>query len=303
LSRFRRQPREEPVVSGIRITHPDRRLFPEPGLTKLDLVRYYDAVAERMLPHLAGRPLTLKQCAPDADHCRYLRHSGDRAPQQVRVVRIQEQTKVGDYMVVDARAALIVLAQRNIIEFHTWNARVEHLEQPDRLVFDLDPGPRVKWAAVIAAAELLRAALKDRGLRSWIKTTGGSGLHVVAPIVPNRDWSTCLAFAKALASAVAASDPARYTIKFAKAGRESKILIDYLRNSRTNTSVSAYSVRARPAAPVSMPVAWDELTPRLQPVRWTMTTAVRRIVREPDPWRDYFRARQEIRESGDRVIG
>jgi bifunctional non-homologous end joining protein LigD len=282
------------VVSGVRVTHPDRRLFPQVGATKLDLVRYYDAVADWILPHLAGRPLTLKQCAPDADHCRFLRHSGERAPDHVRVVKIQELKKIGDYMIVDDRTALLSLAQRNIVEFHTWNAKDGRVEQPDRIVFDLDPGPEVGWREMVAAATLMQRALEKIGLTAWLKTTGGKGLHVVVPIVPKRDWSRCLQFARDLAGTIAASDPSRYTISFPKRDRASKILIDYLRNNRTNTSVAAYSVRARPMATVSVPIDWDELTPRLDPQKWTIRTILKRLKTGRDPWADYFRAKQAL---------
>ena len=134
-------------IAGVPISSPERLLFPEARVTKLDMLRYYEAVGKWMLPYLSGRPLTLKQCAPDVDHCRYLRHSGERAPKQVRVVNIQEQTKIGDYMIVDDLAGLIALAQRNIIEFHTWNSTADHVERPDRVIFDLDPGPDVAWKA------------------------------------------------------------------------------------------------------------------------------------------------------------
>jgi bifunctional non-homologous end joining protein LigD len=265
------------------------------GLTKGEIVQYYDLVAEVMFPHLRDRPLTLVQCAPDFGHCRYLRHSGERAPRHVRVVQIEEQTKIGDYMVVDDATALIALAQRNIIEFHTWNAPTAHLERPNRLVFDLDPGPDVRWPAVVAAAHLVRRTLEAVKLRSWVKTTGGRGLHVVAPVAPRRDWAACLAFARTVASGLAAHDPGSYTTRFAKRGRERLILIDYLRNNRTNTSVSAWSARSRPDAAVSMPLAWEELTPRLRPDRWTVRTLTRaRVAERADVWVDYFRARQTL---------
>jgi bifunctional non-homologous end joining protein LigD len=143
-------------IAGVRISSPGRLLFPAAKLTKLDLIRYYEAIGPWILPHLKGRPLTLKQCAPDVDHCRYLRHSGERAPSQVRVINIQEQKKVGDYMIVDDLAGLIALAQRNIIELHTWNSTADHLETPDRIVFDLDPGPQVTWNETVAAGHQVR---------------------------------------------------------------------------------------------------------------------------------------------------
>jgi bifunctional non-homologous end joining protein LigD len=285
----------EPVIAGVRITHPDRVMFAEDGLNKLDLVRYYDMVSDSILPYLRGRPLTLKQCAPDADHCRYLRHSGERAPSQVRVVNIREQTKIGDYMVIDDKPGLIALAQRNIIEFHTWSATVDHLERPDRVIFDLDPGPEVPWSEMVKAARLVRSSLQQVGLESWVKTTGGKGLHVVAPIEPKDDWSTCLEFARSFAATIAEHDPEHYTTKFAKHGRERQILIDYLRNNRTNTAVAAYSVRARAGATVSVPIDWSELTPRLQPSRWTVKTMGSRVKgMKTDPWAEYFTTKQRL---------
>jgi bifunctional non-homologous end joining protein LigD len=283
------------VVAGVTITHPDRVVAQEPEVTKLDLVRYYEAVAEVMLPHLRDRPLTLVQCAPDVANCRYLRHSGaSRPPAQVRTVNIREQTKIGDYMVIDDTAGLIALAQRNILEFHTWNSTTKRLETPDRIILDLDPGPSVPWRVVVEAARQLRALLQDLGLRSWLKTTGGAGLHVVVPIAPRRDWSICLEFAKSVATSLVEHDPSRYTIAFAKQGRDDKILVDYLRNNRTNTAVCAYSARRRETIPVSVPIAWDELSTRLRPQRWTIRTVPKRVRDSADAWDGYFEARQRL---------
>jgi bifunctional non-homologous end joining protein LigD len=281
-------------IAGVPITSPERLLFPDAHVTKLDMLRYYEAVGDWMLPHLEGRPLTLKQCAPDVDHCRYLRHSGERAPKQVRVINIQEQTKIGDYMIIDDLSGLIALAQRNIIEFHTWNSTADKVERPDRVVFDLDPGPDVAWKGTIAAARLLRTSLESIGLRSWVKTTGGKGLHIVVPILPQHDWSDCLAFAKAVAGEIVEHDPRRFTLKFSKQGRSAQILIDYLRNNRTNTSIAAYSARARRTAAVSVPVDWEELTARLQPERWTIRTVPKLLATRKDPWAGYFRAKQKL---------
>jgi bifunctional non-homologous end joining protein LigD len=281
-------------IAGVPITSPARLLFPDAHVTKLDMLRYYEAVASWMLPHLKGRPLTLKQCAPDVDHCRYLRHSGERAPKQVRIVNIQEQTKVGDYMIIDDVAGLIALAQRNIIEFHTWNSIAERVERPDRVVFDLDPGPDVAWKDTVAAARFVRTTLAGIGLQSWVKTTGGAGLHIVVPIVPSHDWSDCLAFARAVAGEIVEHDPARFTLKFSKQGRSSQILIDYLRNNRTNTSIAAYSARARAGATVSVPIAWDEVSARLKPARWTIRTVPKLLATRKDPWAGYFRAKQKL---------
>jgi bifunctional non-homologous end joining protein LigD len=271
-------------------------MFPELGITKLDVARYYEGAAARMLPHLEGRPLTLVFCPTGVgDGCQYLRHSKVWGPKAIRRIRIQEKTKVGEYMVVDSTEGLISLAQMNVLEIHTWNSTEDRVEKPDRLIFDLDPGKKVTWPRVVAAARRLRSLLRKLELEAWIKTTGGRGLHIVVPIVRRHVWSDCLEFARAIAGLMVEDDPARYTIDFRKAGRESKILIDYLRNNRTNTSICAFSVRAREGAPVSMPIAWADLKPSLNPARFDLRTAQAYLSRRrADPWRDYWKAKQQL---------
>ena len=285
-------------VRGIAISHPDRIIFAELGVTKLDVARYYDQVAPAMLPHVAGRPLTLLRCGGALDHdapkggCVMLRHAKAWGQCQLRRVKIRELRKTGEYLVADTPEALVALAQMGIVEIHTWNASAELPYRHDRLVFDFDPGPSVAWREVVAAARLVRELLADQGLRSWVKTTGGKGLHVVAPIAPAAT-SDCLAFAQAVAAHLVERDPRRFTVAVAKAGREGQILIDALRNGRANTSVAAFSLRARRGAPVSIPLDWDELTPRLDPARFTIRTAVARA-READRWSGYWKARQRL---------
>jgi bifunctional non-homologous end joining protein LigD len=180
-----------------------------------------------------------------------------------------------------------------IVEIHTWNSIAEDLEHPNRLVWDLDPGPRVSWKQVVEGAELVRDVLATLKLASWVKTTGGRGLHVVVPLRPKRTVTECLDFSRAVSEAIVHADPRAYTTTFAKAGRERKILIDYLRNNRTNTSVCAFSPRARPGATVSVPIGWNEL--RDPPGRWTLLTVPERLARiGPDPWADYWKSAQTI---------
>jgi bifunctional non-homologous end joining protein LigD len=281
------------LVRGIRISNPDRVVYPELGFTKIDLVRYYDRVAEAMLPHVQDRPLTLVHC-PDGLQapCNYMRHRRVWGPNVLERVTIKEKTKVGEYLAVMNLEGIIALAQMGIIEVHTWNSTIDDVERPNRIVWDLDPGPDVELRDVIAAAIAVRDLLDTLGLQSWVKTTGGNGLHVVAPLTPQRQWDECLAFAKAVAEALARTNTARYTTAFAKAGRERKILIDYLRNNRTNTSVAAFSARAKPSAAVSMPVTWRQLTARLKPAAFTVTTVPRKL--STDPWHDYWGCRQKI---------
>jgi bifunctional non-homologous end joining protein LigD len=303
--------RDKPIVAGVAISHADRLLFPAVAATKLDLATYYDAVADWMLPDLNDRPLTLVHCPKGVPaggvrkgtDCVFMKHAKLWGPSALRRVRIQEKTKVGEYLIADSRAALIALAQMNILEIHTWNSRFRQVERPDRIVVDLDPGEAVGWPAVVDAARLVRRMLRALDLESFVKTTGGRGLHVVVPIAPRADWSECLAFARALAQAMVRRQPELYTEQFAKAGREHKILVDYLRNNRTNTSVAAYSTRAKPDAPVSTPVAWTELSASKLPGRFTMTTVVKRLsTLRADPWKDYEGTRQRLARGATRAL-
>ncbi len=287
--------RSGPVVAGVRISHPDRVVYPERGITKLDVARYYEGIAEWMLPHVQGRALTLVRCPEGIGECFYMKHSKVWAPSGLKRVRIQEKTKVGEYLVADTADALVGLAQMGVLEIHTWNSRVERVEQPDRLVLDIDPGEKATWTQVVEAARLIRRLLQRADLDSFPKTTGGRGLHVVVPLTPSADWQGCLAFARALAMEMERRDPDRYTTAFAKAGRERKLLVDYLRNNRTNTSVAAFSTRARPGAAVSTPLRWTELKASLDPAAFTMETIGKRLSRlREDAWKDYWQCRQRL---------
>lgn len=291
-----RQP-GKPVVAGVAISNPDRVMYPELGIRKLELAEFYEAIAPRLLPHLRDRPLTLLHCPKGlSGDCTFMKHSKLWAPDVVRRVKIAEKKKIGDYLIIDDLAALIGVVQMDVLELHTWNTTFTRVEQPDRIVMDLDPGPKVPWAEVSKAALLLRSALKALGLLSWVKTTGGAGLHVVAPLRPELDWSECLRFSKLLALLLVKQNPKLYTTNFAKAGRQRQILIDYLRNNRTNTSVSAYSLRAKPRAPISAPLRWDELEDEaLRSDQFTIRTVMKRLAQnKKDPWADYFTAKQRL---------
>jgi bifunctional non-homologous end joining protein LigD len=293
----KRVPDFDASVSGVRISHPDRVIYPDLGISKIQLTRYFERIGDWILPHVVGRPLTLVHCpggltAP----CNYLRHAKAWGPNALRRVRIQEKTKVGEYLVADSLEAVISLAQMGIVEIHTWNSTAEDVERPNRLIWDLDPGPEVKWKQVVVAATFVRDILATLGLTSWVKTTGGRGLHVVVPLRPRRTVAACLEFSRAVAVAVERTNSRAYTTKFAKAGRERKILIDYLRNNYTNTSVCAFSPRARPGATVSMPLDWSDL--RDAPERWTVLTAPRRLGRlTRDPWKQYWTSAQVISDA------
>jgi bifunctional non-homologous end joining protein LigD len=210
-------------------------------------------------------------------------------------VRIKEKTKLGEYLIADDISGLVSLAQMDVLEIHTWNSTFEDVERPNRLVFDLDPGDEVDWPAVVRGARMVREALNALKLDSFVKTTGGRGLHVVVPLTPHADWTQCLDFSRALSERFEQAQPELYTTTFAKAGRSEKILIDYLRNNRTNTSIAAYSTRAREGAPVSVPLTWEELRVSLDPRSFTVLTVPKRLAKmKADPWAGYWMCRQKL---------
>jgi bifunctional non-homologous end joining protein LigD len=292
------------TIAGVSVSHPDRVMFPDAQLTKADIAQFYERISDWIMPHVEGRPLTLVRCPEGlSGECFFMKHSKVWAPPALRRVAIQEKTKVGQYLIAETPAALVSLVQMDVLEIHTWNSRIDKVDEPDRIVFDIDPGTQVPWKKVIESARLVRQMLETLGLESFPKTTGGKGLHVVVPIVPRTDWKECLEFSRALAEAIERHDPDQYTTAFAKAGRERKILIDYLRNNRTNTSVSAFSTRAREGAPVSIPIRWEELTPALKPSAWTVLTAERRLSSlRRDPWRDYWTTKQRLSASATEAL-
>jgi bifunctional non-homologous end joining protein LigD len=286
-------------VAGISISNSDRVLYPKVGVTKLDVARYYEAIERWILPHVAGRPLSLVRCPKgltgEPDACFYVKHSEVWAPPAMRRISIKERTKKAQYLVIDDLAGLISAAQMNVLEIHTWNSTAADVERPDRVVFDLDPGPEVPFSQVVEAARLVRASLQSLELESFVKNTGGKGLHVVMPIAGGSTWEESFEFSRRLSMAIARSHPARYTIDIPKAGREKKILIDFLRNGRGATSVAAYSTRARDPAAVSMPLSWEELSPKLPPDHFSVPKALERLARlRRDPWEAYWKSRQRL---------
>ena len=241
-------------VAGVRITHPDRVLYRRRASPSSTWRTSTSPSRSGSLPHLRGRPTSLVRC-PDglAEECFYQKHVGTWAPTALRRVPIREKKKIGQYLIVDDLAGLISLVQLGILEIHAWNSVYEQLEQPDRLVFDLDPADDVPWREVVAAARTLRNRLRELGLESFVKTTGGKGFHLVVPIENGPGWDDCLAFSRRVAEDLAHSAPRAFTANMAKSERRGRIYIDYLRNLRGATSVAAYSTRARPGAGIDTP--------------------------------------------------
>ena len=280
---------DKPVVRGVKISHPDRVVFPDPGLTKLDVARYYEAVAELMVPYLERRPLTVIRCPGGIGaECFFQKNVTPSVPRSVAKVRVRgadEKTVV--YPVVDTPEALLAMVQNGSVEFHVWGSRVGAIEAPDILVFDLDPAPDVPWSRVREAARTLRDELEDRGLESYLRTSGGKGLHVVVPFTPRQHWPRVGAFAREVVEALVAHEPGRYTATMSKAKRGGKVFVDHFRNGRGATSVTSYSLRARPGAPVAMPISWDELGRTRGGADWTAERVLRRLRGRDDPWADF----------------
>ncbi|HEU4685886.1 MAG TPA: DNA ligase D [Nitrospira sp.] len=281
--------------SRARLTNPERVLYPDLGLTKEGLARYYEQVADWILPHLRGRPLTLLRCPEGYQDCFFQKHANEGVPPSIGRVEIDEDGTPALYMVADTVDALFGLVQMSVLELHTWGATRDRLDRPDRLIFDLDPDPAVPWPLVIEAAQLTKALLEELGLVPFVKTTGGKGLHVVVPIQRTEGWEAVKNFAKAVADHMVAAIPQRFTSNMAKRARKGKIFIDYLRNARGATAIAAYSPRAKPGAPVSVPLAWEELSTEVTSERFTVVTLPDRLKgRRRDPWHGYAKAARRI---------
>jgi len=292
-------------VAGVRISSPDRVLWPEQGVTKGELVEYYVAVADAMLPRLVDRPLTLVRCPSGADSkCFYQKHANESVPELVPRVDIEERDGTEPYMYVDGLPALLGLVQLGVLEFHIWGSRRDRLDRPDRLVIDLDPDEDLPFGHVVEAALRLRDRLGELGLESFAKSTGGKGLHVVAPITRRSDWEDARAFTQAVARELVAAEPDRYTAKMTKSRRSGRIYVDYLRNARNATAIADYSTRARPGAPVATPIAWDELSPRLRrPPFFSIRDLPARLAEGGDPWVGYDGLRQSITTAMKDAVG
>lgn len=286
----------ENIVAGVTITHPERVIFPEGDITKLDVAKYYESIAEWIIPHIAGRPLTLVRCpGGSTGKCFYQKHLTDSMPASVHGVNIKEKDEVEEYLVVSDVTGLIALVQLGALEFHPWPAREDKVERPDRLVFDLDPAEEVTWGDIMQGAKEVRDLLTALGLESFVRTSGGKGLHVVAPIDRRTTWERHIEFARGVAETLVRAAPDRYTATMSKAKRRGKIFVDYLRNQRGATAVASYSTRARAGAPVAAPLSWDELSSKTKPDMYTVANIGDRLAQlRSDPWKGFSQLRQSI---------
>ncbi len=284
------------TVAGIRISNPYRVLFPHDGITKLELAQFYERIADWILPQLRGRPLTLVRCPDGHDTgCFYQKHVTGQVHEAIDRVEVEEADGPACYMVANTPAALVALVQLGVLEFHTWGAMQDRLDRPDRMILDLDPATDVPWHEVVEAALLIKTLLDELGLVPFVKTTGGKGLHVVVPLERRHSWDEVKQFAKSLAGYMVRTLPARFTDNMSKRRRKGRVYLDYLRNGRGATAVAAYSTRAKPRAPISVPLTWDECSPELRSDRFTLHNIEERLSRlTQDPWAEYAKMQQHL---------
>jgi len=283
----------EEQKSAVRFTHPDRVYWVDVGVTKQDLANYYRAAWRWMAPHLIDRPLALVRC-PDGTkgECFFQKHASAGLDNKYLKMVIDKNRR--QVLAVEDLDGLLSLVQAGVLEVHVRGSRIDRLDICDRIVFDIDPGPDVPWTQVVAAARDVRARLAAIDLVSFVKLSGGKGLHVVLPTT-GADWETTKAFAQAVALAMHADSPDRYVVKMTKSLRRGKLFIDYFRNSLEQTSVAAYSTRARPGAPVSVPLTWEELGRSKGGAQYTVLNLGKRLGGlKQDPWQDMERLKQRF---------
>jgi bifunctional non-homologous end joining protein LigD len=297
--------KKEIEIAGVRFTNPEKILYPGQGLTKRDLGVYYSRIVDWILPHISNRPLTLVRCPEgSAKQCFYQKHVNDQFPKSVYRVEVEEGKETVPYGAVDSLAGILSMVQMGVLELHIWGAHRDKIEQPDYVVFDLDPDEGLAWERVVEGAITTRDFLTEIGLQTFLKTTGGKGLHVVAPLTRRADWDEVKAFTKAVAEALVAREPKKYTSKLPKADRKGKVFIDYLRNGRGATSIAPFSTRARAGAPVSATLFWEELETDVRANTWTVQNLPDRLESLPgDPWADFTKVRQSITAAMKKAVG
>ncbi|WP_415062762.1 DNA ligase D [Bdellovibrio sp.] len=287
--------REELGSPLLRITNPTDLVYAQEGLTKLQVARYYQDVASWILPHITNRPLSLLRCPEGAKKCFFQKHLSGKVPEAVLPIRIKEKGKVETYLTVASKEGLGSLSQMRVLEFHAWGSCADSVEHPDQVVMDFDPGPGVPWKRIIEAAEEFRQILSHLGLKSFVKLSGGKGVHVHVPIAPVYSWKQIKSFARTLAYEMKSRHPERYTLSMSKAAREGKIFLDYFRNERGATFVAPYSLRARELSSVALPLSWRDLGKTKRGDQYTVAKTYKHLKqRKTDPWRDFFKEAPRI---------
>jgi len=292
-----------PMKSTVTLTHPDRVYWKDAGVTKEGLASYYAQVWRFMAPHVVSRPLALLRCPSGiTQHCFFQKHGWKGMSGEI-LTRVDPADDDADntLLAIDTFDGLIGLVQGAALEIHPWQAALDTLEKPDQIVIDLDPGDGVQWQTMIDAARDVKLRLEEAGLTTFVKTTGGKGLHVVAPLKPVAGWDVVKRYARGLAEAMEGDDPDLFVSKATKSARKGRIFVDYLRNGRGNTAIAPYSTRARPGATVAMPLAWDELDPSIDSAHFTVMNAMARLDNlASDPWADFRKAAAPLKTSNKR---
>ena len=290
------------TVLDVRITHPERIVFPDTTITKGDVASYYAAIMEWLLPEIEKRPLSIIRCPDGAGAtCFFQKHHADKLGAHVGSILLKEKTGSDRYLFVDDPRGVLELVQMNTLEFHPWGSRIDEPEKPDRLVFDLDPAPGIGWGDLVAAAKDVRARVRKHGLESFPRLSGGKGMHVVVPIRRGPLWDEAKAFCERIADEMAADEPDRYLATASKAAREGRIFIDWLRNARGATSVASFSLRARAGASVAMPVKWEELARIRSPNAFDLAAALKRAkAMRAHPWGDFAKTKQALPRTSTR---
>jgi len=294
-------PKIELDINRLEVTHPDKVLYPDQGLTKRDLLLHYARVARWMLPHVTDRPLMLVRCPEgEGQQCFHQKHPSSGMPKAVQQVTVQQKKGPEQNLMIRDVEGLLGLVQMGALEIHTWGCRASALEYPDQLVFDLDPDVGLPWERIVEAAHAVRARLQAEGLSGFLKTTGGKGLHVVVPIEPRTSWDGAKAFSKRIADALVQAEPGKYLATMTKQKRKGKLFLDYFRNGPGATSVCVFSTRARPGAPVSVPIGWAELDSaelhsRMAAGLFNLNNLEQRLEQlKRDPWGDFDAARAPL---------
>ncbi len=285
-------------IGGVRLTSPDKLLYADQGVTKRDVAEYYLRVADRMMPYIKDRLISLVRCPSGAETaCFFQRHASAGFPEQFKGLRIKENNSDAEeeYIYITDAAGLVASAQIGVLELHIWGSHVKDVERPDRIVFDLDPDEELKFTELKAAATQIRDMLESIGLKTFVMATGGKGLHIVAPVQPKHEWPEVKAFTRAIAETLAAQHPDRFTANIRKATRKGRIFVDYLRNDRTATAICPYSTRNKPGATIAVPLAWDALKSlkSAHPIGIRDAAAIDRLLAE-DPWAGYFKVKQSL---------
>ncbi len=291
--------KEEKEALPFPLSHPDKVLYPKTNRTKLDIATYYDNIAEWILPYIINRPLTVLRCPKGVgDKCFYQRHSNpsNKAADKKGGAHVIEQTGIEKYLYIKNKKGLLNLVQMDVLEMHPWGARVDKIERPDWVIFDLDPGEEVAWKNVIKAAFRVKEELEKLDLTSFVKTTGGKGLHIVIPLQRRYSWEDVFHFSKVFAQFFVAKYPTEYIDVMTKSKRKNKIFIDYLRNHRGATAIAPYSTRANAMeATIATPLSWAELTPKIKSDYYTLENLPKRLNSlKKDPWEDFFEIKQKL---------